>query len=274
MENPIEKAKKALKKQNKPTYKRPKKIRKPDFGCVYDKIKVPKVDRPRHYNEEKEMKIKMPFRMIVAGATGSAKTQYVRNFIEHITFFTKYYFFVKMTDEPLYLDMIKRLEDAGKMLKKECVEVYTSLDKLSEIKFNKKENNLCIFDDMVNSSKSSQATVGDLWIAGRKLNISAIWITQNYFDTNIQLRRNTNLIALKYCMDREDLRRILRRSGIASEYNSHQIGTLASDVIENHHKTLLIDSTPFQEKDYQLRADVSPINLQTYFKEKEGVIVL
>lgn len=259
-----------IKPPRKKKYKKPKKMRDPDFGNPYKKIKVDKIDKPRNYPEEDEIKIKVPFRMVCTGTTGSGKTSFIRNLVDHISFYTRYVFLIKTTDEPLYKAWIEQLREAEKTLNKHIVDVYDNLDHLSEIKWDKHENNLVIIDDMINSSRANQATVGDLWIKGRKMMVSSIWMTQRFYDTPKQVRENSNLIALKYVPDCDQVKRIMRRAGVASEYDAKQLYSLVKDVVDMKQATLLIDQTPYQEEDYKVRMNLSPINLQTYFRVKDN----
>ena len=62
------------------------------------------------------------------------------------------------------------------------------------IKFNKEQKILIAFDDMIAdmiNNKKLNSVVTDLFIRGRKLNISLVFITQSYFKVPKDVRLNT-----------------------------------------------------------------------------------
>jgi len=244
----------------------PKEVHPPNFENAYDKIVIPKIDRPRHYPGEDRVKISIPFRMVISGTTGSGKTTFLKNLIEFMPCFTKFYFFCKVLDEPLYRDWLETLQKAGQMLDNVCVEAFEDLEKLSEVKFDKHQNSLVIVDDQIHASRAAQATAADLWIKGRKSFISCIWLTQSFYRTDKTIRDNTGLLALKEILDKTTLKEILRRSGIAQEFSSEQLYGLAKDIIERNNGTLLIDKTPRIPEEYRIRMNLSPIDLPSYFQ--------
>ena len=75
-------------------------------------------------------------------------------------------------------------------------DIYKNID---ECNLNKEQKILIIFDDMVAdmfSNKKLNPIVTELFLRGRKLNISLVFITQSYFAVlkNIRLNQHTILL--------------------------------------------------------------------------------
>ena len=69
-------------------------------------------------------------------------------------------------------------------------------ENIEEYKSNKKWKLLISFDDMIAnvlSNKTLQRAVTELFIRGRKLNISLVFITQSYFAVPKNIRLNSKI---------------------------------------------------------------------------------
>ena len=67
--------------------------------------------------------------------------------------------------------------------------------KIEEYNPNEKRIILIVFDDML-SNKKLNPLVTELFIRGRKLNISIVFITQPYFSVPKNIRLNSHIISL------------------------------------------------------------------------------
>jgi hypothetical protein len=209
--------------------------------------KIPDLDDFEWYkklNSFKDVRIKPPYQMLVYGKTKSMKTSFIMEFIEKTGLHNRFYLFVKKPDEPLYKDFVEKLKKIEKKLKTKIVYVSTNPEDLSHIKFNPSFSSLVIFDDQINNrSKVANQNIDDLFIYGRKENVSVIYITHSYFKTSKVLRENINLLALKKGGNRRIFRAIFREQSsffddIISPDEIYKIYTL---LIKNPINTLLID---------------------------------
>lgn len=158
--------------------------------------------------------IKIPFRMLIVGSSGSYKTGTLLNIINvmsdtwmTITIITK------NSDEPLY----KYLQTKIPATHLSIVEGVHNIPDLDS--FDKKENNLVIFDDLILDDLKN---VASYFIRARKLSVSCVFITQSYFspDKNFKMiRRNCNYIILKKIAGVRDINLIMREYslGISKE---------------------------------------------------------
>jgi hypothetical protein len=112
-----------------------------NFYDVMPKKFLKKTHNP-HYDKHK---IKLPLIMIVAGATGAMKTNTVLNILYNMPdTFSKIVVITRNKDEPLYNYLKEAIPK---------VEIHEGLQHLPDLdkEFDKKENSLVIFDDLVSS---------------------------------------------------------------------------------------------------------------------------
>ena len=125
--------------------------------------------------------------------------------------------YAKDLSEPKYEFLIKRCEDLGikhlnyLIVFSECFntmdDIYENVDDYNP---SRKRKALIVFDDMIvdiMTNKKFQATIKDLFIRCRKVNISFVFITQSYFSVPKDVRLNSthyimrisNKTITKYC---------------------------------------------------------------------------
>lgn len=180
----------------------------------YERLKEkhdPNENNP-HY---KEHGIKIPFRMLIVGASGSMKTNSALDLCKkfsdtfsHITIVTR------NIREPLYLHMQQNI-DASQLT---VIEIED--DDLSELPrmatlTNKEPHTLIIFDDLV--LVKDQKKITEFFIRCRKFNISAMYLTQSYFGTPKKIRGNCNIILFKKVNSKRDLQTILSEYSLSIE---------------------------------------------------------
>src|ERR1700761_2693113 len=93
---------------------------------------VPKKYRldERTYDNYDKLNLDLPFRMCLAGKTGSGKTNVVMNVIDTVREFDKILLFAKDLTEPLYATLIDVLRDAEKKTNQSILTTSSSLDNL------------------------------------------------------------------------------------------------------------------------------------------------
>ncbi len=160
-----------------------------------------------HY---KKHGIKLPFRLLVVGPTGSMKTNTALNFLKAMNdTFDRVVVCCRSKDEPLYHLLEEKLGPQVKFYEN------GEVPKIGD--FNKDEQTLAIFDDLV--TKKDQKAIEDIFIAGRKVGISSMYISQSYFKTPKIIRIQCNYIALKKLPSEQDLKAILREYSLGVTKN-------------------------------------------------------
>ena len=155
-----------------------------------------------------------PYRIIIIGGSGSAKTNALLNLIESQPDIDKIYLYAKDPYECKYQYLInirakvglKRFNDPKAFIEysNDMCNVYRNVKYYNPDKENKI---LIVFDDMIADiikNKKLNSIVTELFIRGRKLNISLVFITQSYFKVPKDVRLNTtHFLIIKIVRKRE-----------------------------------------------------------------------
>ena len=142
-----------------------------------------------------------PYRILIIGGSGSGKTIALLNLINNQPDIDKIYLYAKDPYEAKYQYLINKREKVGlnhfddpKALMEysnDMQDVYKDIEDYNPIK---KRKVLIVFDDMIadmiNNNKLNPI-VTELFIRGRKLNISIVFITQSYFKVPKDVRLNS-----------------------------------------------------------------------------------
>jgi hypothetical protein len=156
-----------------------------------------------HNPNFKKHGIKIPFRMLLVGASGSMKTNTLMNLIHEMSgTFNHMVLCIKTADEPLYRFLKDKLGNA--------LTIYEGIDAIPPVQeLSNLGQALVIFDDLVNEKK--QDIISDYFIRARKIakGISLCYLTQSYFKTPKIIRIQCNYIVLKKLTSQKDLTMIL-----------------------------------------------------------------
>ena len=138
-----------------------------------------------------------PYRILITGGSGSGKTNLLLNLINNQPDIDKIYLYAKDPYEAKYQYLISKRENVGinyfndlKSFIEYSNDAYKNIDDYNP----DKENKILIdFDDMIADmihDKKLNSIVIELFIRGRKLNISFVCITQSYFKVPKDVRLN------------------------------------------------------------------------------------
>ena len=132
-----------------------------------------------------------PYRILIIGGSGSAKTNVLLNLIQNQSDIDKIYLYTKDLYEAKYQHLINKREGVGIdhfndpkafiEYSNDMHDVYKNIDDYNPDKENKI---LIVFDDMIADmihNKKLNSIVTELFIRGRTLNISLAFISQSYF---------------------------------------------------------------------------------------------
>lgn len=228
---------------------------------------------PKSYNPNyKSHGLKLPFRGIIIGGSGSMKTNTTMNILHQMTgTFNKVYIFTRNKNEQLYEFLELQIPD------KEMLEIHEGLDHLKSMNMDKDffGQTLVIFDDLVN--EKDQSIIGELFLRGRKLGrdkiikdglqgVSILYLTQKYALVPTLVREQCNYIILKKISSKRDTTYILR---------NHSIGLEIDELLKIYNycmkqgdvEFLLIDLNEKPEKMFRLGFN-KILNLD-YFKDKD-----
>ena len=143
-----------------------------------------------------------PYRILIIGGSGSGKTNTVLNLINNQPDIDKIYLYAKDPYDAKYQYLINKREKVGlkhfsdpKAFIEYANDMQDVYDKhIDEYDLGKKYKMLKVFDDMIAdmiNSKELNPVITELFITGRKLNISVVFITQSYFKVSKDVRLNS-----------------------------------------------------------------------------------
>lgn len=167
--------------------------------------RLPSSLRPDYHNPGlSKHGIQLPFRMLIAGNSGSMKTNTLLNLIQVMSGTFDYIWVItRNAEEPLYRFLASKIPE-GQCSILEGVESIPDLDSLDP-----KGQHLMVFDDLVLEKK--QSGIEEYFIRARKVakGVSCIYLSQNYFRTPKTVRVNCSYIILKKLSSTRDLGLIL-----------------------------------------------------------------
>jgi ribosomal protein S25 len=170
---------------------------------------IPKKYLTKYHNPHfEDHGIKVPFRMLIVGASGSMKTNCARNIIGKMAnTFGNIKIICRNKDEPIYQDLMRKIPHEQLQIT-EGMTNFPDLDNPND--FHPQLQHLVIFDDLV--LEKDQRKICEFFIRCRKIakGVSVMYLSQSYFQTPIMIRKNVNYIILKKLSNQGDLKRILK----------------------------------------------------------------
>ena len=159
-----------------------------------------------------------PYRILIIGGSGSGKTNALLNLINNQPDIDKIHLYAKDPFETKYQYLINKREKEGldhfndlkafMEYSNDMQDVYKNTEDYNPIK---KRKVLIVFDDMIadmiNNNKLNPV-VTELFIRGRKLNISLVFITQSYFKVPKDVRLNSTHFFIMKIPNKRELQQI------------------------------------------------------------------
>ena len=159
-----------------------------------------------------------PYRILTIGGSGSGKTNALLNLTNNHPDIDKIYLSAKDPYEKKYQHLIKKREKVGldhfddakafMEYSNDMQDVYKNTEDYNPIK---KRKILIVFDDMIadmiNNNKLNPV-VTELFIRGRRLNISIVFIAQSYFKVPKDVRLNSTHFFIMKIPSKENFSKI------------------------------------------------------------------
>lgn len=225
----------------------------------YEKIKdVNKIYNP---NFEKH-KIKIPFRMIIIGSSGSGKTNTILNLLKEMNgTFNTINIYTRQPDEPLYKHLLETYKKNHKIGEEETLTIKEGLLELKPLNdYDETKNHLVIFDDMILEKNLKQ--VAEYYIRCRKKGISVIFLSQSYYlnDQNWKIiRRNANYIIIKKINSVKELITIIKDYSL--NISKEHFLKLYEDITkDNKFNFLMVDIDEDPDKKFRKNFEVLNFN--------------
>ena len=170
-----------------------------------------------------------PYRILIIGGSGSGKTSALLNLINNHPDIDKIYLYAKDPYEAKYQFLINKRESTGL---KHLNDPKAFIENSNDMQDVKERQILIVFDDMIAdmiNNKKLNSVVTVLFIRGRKLNISLVFMTQSYFKVPKDVRLNSTHFFIMKIPNKRELQQIaLNHSSDISIFLVND-ATLASD---------------------------------------------
>ena len=150
-----------------------------------------------------------PYRILITGGSGSGKTNALLNLIGNQPDINKIYLYPKDPYETKYPYLINKIESVGiNHFSNPKAFIDKNINYYNPYKENKM---LIVFDymiaDMINNKKLNSIVI-ELFIRGRKLNISLVFIRQSYFKVPKDVKLNTTHFFIAKIPNKRELQQI------------------------------------------------------------------
>ena len=201
--------------------------------------------------------LQKPFRLIVAGGSGSGKTRFVQKLInsEHfsspfgsVTYYLPSY--VCDNDDTIEFDRPVQFKTG-----------IPSTADLSQVQ----PNSLLIFDDMMHECSKSDKMERLFSVIARKRNISIILTVQNIYHPGLRHIRinSTGLVLFKFFAAMDVNKRIIKSFGLKNLITTEQLDT----VYEERYGYIYVNIHPDRHYDFgTLRANIFDYSISVYYQ--------
>ena len=159
-----------------------------------------------------------PYRILIIGGSGSGKTNALLNLINNQPDIDKIYLYAKDPYEAKYQYLINKRESIGlnhyddaKAFIEYSNNVQDDYKNIDQYNADKERKILIVFDNMIAdmiNNKMLNSIVTELFIRGRKLNISLVFITQSYFKVLKDVTLNTTHFFITKIPNKRELQQI------------------------------------------------------------------
>ena len=159
-----------------------------------------------------------PYRILIIGGSGSGKTNALLNLINNQPDIDEIYLYAKDPYEKKYQYLINKREKVGlnhfndpkafMEYSNDMQDVYKNIEDYNPVK---KRKILIVFDDMIadmTNNNKLNLVITELFIRGRNLNISIVFITQSYFKVPKDVRLNSTHFFIMKIPNKRELQQI------------------------------------------------------------------
>lgn len=153
--------------------------------------------------------LKPNFGMLIVGGTGSGKTNIIMNIIKLTQgTYNKIIICCSEPDQPLY-NLLRENFDDEHLFICDDLEDFPSLEQIDK----SKGQTLAIFDDLLLEKKTKK--IEEYFIKGRHRLVTRVYLSQSYYGTPKNIRKNLNYLILKKLSNKKDIGRILSDYGMS-----------------------------------------------------------
>ena len=202
-------------------------------------------------------KLHHPFSMLVAGPQGAGKSEFVKQLLSLKCFVItnppeRIVWFYGRHQPDLFCYLAQKIP---------CIEFYEGLPMNIEVMFDRSKQNICIIDDLMQSTSGNQL-VENLLTNGRHLNLSVVFVNQNLFYTGKKCRtiplNSTYLMVFKNPRDQSQIRHLACQM-FPSKPEFLQVAN--EDATKDSYRYLFLDFHPNSPEFATVRGNIFPCDL-------------
>ena len=207
-------------------------------------------ENKREHNPNWPYVLDHPYRILIIGGTGSGKTNALLNLIHNQPDTDKIYLYAKDPCEDKYQFLINQRESVGishlndpKAFIEYSNDMHDVYKKIDNYNLDKENKILIVFDDMIADmiNKKLNSVVTELFIRGRKLNISLVSISQSYFKVPKDGRNNSTHFFIMKILNNRELQQITINH--SSDINAWDFIEIYRKYADNPYSFSVIDTT-------------------------------
>ena len=205
-----------------------------------------------------------PYRILIIGGSGSGKTNLLLNLIEDQPDIDKIYLYAIDLYELKYQYLINKTESVGinhfndpKAFLDYLNDMYDIYKNTDDYNPDKENKILIVFNDMIADmihNKKLNSIVTELFIRGRKLNISLVFITQSYFKVPKDVRLNTTHFFIAKIPNKRELQQIALNH--SSDISTKDFINLCRKCTSKPYSFLVIDNMLVSDNPLRFRKNI------------------
>ena len=197
-----------------------------------------------------ESNINWPFRVSIIGGSGSGKTNVLLNLVETQPGIDKIYLYPEHTYKAKYQYLIKIRENVG---------IDNFNDPKAYIEYSNDMHDIYkSIDDYNPDGDNKNLIVTGLFIRGRKLNISLVFITQSYFKVPKDVRLNTTHFFIAKIPNKRELQQIAINH--SSDINTKDFANIYRKCTAEPYSFLVNDTTLASDNPLRFRKNIFKYN--------------
>ena len=131
------------------------------------------------------------YRMLVAGASGSGKTNTVIHMLmKPLVYYDKIFLYTRNPHQEKIQGLKKVMDRISQKVGCDVLEIMDPDVILNTNEYPEGNRKIVIFDDLVNAPQNIQSKISNHFTDGRHHQISPIYLSQSYYDTPLKVRLN------------------------------------------------------------------------------------
>ena len=202
-----------------------------------------------------------PYRILIIGGSGSGKTNALLNLINNQPDINKVYWYAKDPYEAKYQYLINKVDlnhyDDLKAFIENSNDMQDVYKTDKEYNIDKERKILRFFDDIIAdmiNHKKLNSIVTDLFIRGRKLNISLVFITKSYFKVPKNVRLNSTHFSIMNIPNKKEIQQIALNQ--SSDISSKDFSKICKKCTAERYSFLVDDATLASDNPLRFRKNL------------------